>query len=175
MNSGVTFFPAVHPWSKISNTSSLNLTETDTAAWIFSSLPQVQNSSRPASKIMEPGRCCVGLGEPDPSLHHLESQLDFFHKLGYSTAQVQAVQKKFGPNMDTDKVLGELVRIGAGPKAKRGPVTMSVLVPREDIQAPGPTMLLPVTVTSPPNREETNEEEDVLRPIVIDGSNVAMR
>ncbi|XP_067468559.1 ribonuclease ZC3H12A [Thunnus thynnus] len=161
MNADVTFFPAAHPWSKIPNASSLNLT--------------VQNSSCPASKRMEPSGRCVTPDEPDPSLHHLDSQLDFFHKLGYSTAQVQAVQRKYGPNMDTDKVLGELVRIGAGLEATRqGPVTMSVLVPRGDIQALGPTLQLPVTVTSPQSREETSEEEDVLRPIVIDGSNVAM-
>ncbi|XP_076611281.1 endoribonuclease ZC3H12A [Chaetodon auriga] len=119
--------------------------------------------------------------DPDPSLdpQHLEAQLDFFHKLGYSTAQVQAVQQLFGHNMDTDKVLGELVRIGASREAgqgtKRGPVTtMSVLVPRGDVQAAGPTLLLPFPVSSPRSREESGEDEDALRPIVIDGSNVAM-
>ncbi|KAM7384583.1 hypothetical protein PAMA_011781 [Pampus argenteus] len=173
MNADVTFRPAVHPWSKITNTSSLNLTKSDTAAWIFSSLPPVQNSSRLASERMEPGRRGIAPGEPDPSPHQLESQLDFFHKLGYSTAQVEAVQKKFGSSMDTDKVLGELVKIGAGPEAaKQSPVTMSVLVPRGDTQ--DPTLLLPVTITSPQTRDVTCEDEDVLRPIVIDGSNVAM-
>lgn len=110
--------------------------------------------------------------EPDPSLHpqHLEPQLDFFHKLGYSTAQVQSVQKKFGPKIDTDKVLGELVKIGPNPEAKQGLVTtMSVLVPRGDLQAAATTLPLP------PSKEESSEEEDALRPVVIDGSNVAMR
>uniref|UniRef100_A0A3Q4HA11 Zinc finger CCCH-type containing 12A n=1 Tax=Neolamprologus brichardi TaxID=32507 RepID=A0A3Q4HA11_NEOBR len=105
----------------------------------------------------------------------LESKLDFFHKLGYSTAQVQAVQQKFGPNMDTDKVLGELVRIGPVQEANQGPVTtMSVLVPRGETQPSGPTLLLPVAGTSPQSKEETGEEEKTLRPVVIDGSNVAM-
>ncbi|XP_062291384.1 endoribonuclease ZC3H12A [Scomber scombrus] len=122
---------------------------------------------------MEPGGHRVAPDEPDPFLHQLDSQLDFFHKLGYSTAQVQAVQKKYGPTMDTDKVLGELVRIGAGTEvAKQGPVTMSVLVPRGDIRTPSPTLLMPVT--SPQSREEISEDKDALRPIVIDGSNVAM-
>nr|XP_046274548.1 ribonuclease ZC3H12A [Scatophagus argus] len=115
--------------------------------------------------------------EPDPSQdqQHLEAQLDFFHKLGYSTAQVQAVAQQFGPHMDTDKVLGELVRIRAGQKAKHGPVTtMSVLVPRGDIQAAGSTLLVPFTASSPQSKEESAEDEDALRPIVIDGSNVAM-
>jgi len=78
--------------------------------------------------------------------------------------------------MDTDKVLGELVRIGASREGKQGPVTtMSVLVPRGDVQAVGPTLQLPVTVASPQSREENSEDEDALRPVVIDGSNVAMR
>lgn len=117
-------------------------------------------------------------GEPDPSRdpQHLETQLDFFHKLGYSTAQVQAVRQQFGPDMDTDKVLGELVRTGAGPEAKQGPVTtMSVLVSLGAVQAAGPTLLLPSPASSPRSREESSGDEDALRPIVIDGSNVAMR
>lgn len=118
---------------------------------------------------------------PSPDPQNLEAQLDFFHKLGYSTAQVQAVQRKFGPNMDTDKVLGELVRIRASQEAsqeeaKQGPVTtVSVLVPRGDVQAAGPMLLLPFTESSPQSKEESSEDEDALRPVVIDGSNVAMR
>lgn len=124
---------------------------------------------------------------PSPSPQCLEAQLDFFHKLGYSTAQVQAVQQKFGPNTNTDKVLGELVRIRASQEAQQGPgpgqgqgpvTTMSVLVPRGDLQAVGPTLLLPFTASSSPSspqgREESSEDEDALRPVVIDGSNVAM-
>uniref|UniRef100_A0A1A8B2U3 Zinc finger CCCH-type containing 12A n=1 Tax=Nothobranchius furzeri TaxID=105023 RepID=A0A1A8B2U3_NOTFU len=102
----------------------------------------------------------------DPRL--LQAQLDFFHKLGYSTAQVQAIQLKFGT--DTDKVLGELVQLGAGQEVKQGPVTtVSVLKPGG---APAPNLLLPVTH---PESRENPEDGDVLRAVVIDGSNVAMR
>uniref|UniRef100_A0A1A8BVK4 Zinc finger CCCH-type containing 12A n=1 Tax=Nothobranchius kadleci TaxID=1051664 RepID=A0A1A8BVK4_NOTKA len=101
----------------------------------------------------------------DPRL--LQAQLDFFHKLGYSTAQVQAIQLKFGT--DTDKVLGELVQLGAGQEVKQGPVTtVSVLKPGG---APAPNLLLPVTH---PESRENPEDGDVLRAVVIDGSNVAM-
>lgn len=114
--------------------------------------------------------------DPSPDPQHLETQLDFFHKLGYSTVQVQAVKQQFGPNMDTDKVLGELVRIRAGREARQGPVTtMSVPVSRGDVQAAGPTLLLPFTASSPQSRKESGEDENALRPVVIDGSNVAMR
>lgn len=168
MNADVSPFPAVHPWTQTPIASSLNLTPSNTSAWVFPSPLATHDSSR---KIMHPG-------EPDPSPdpHVLEAHLDFFHKLGYSTAQVQAVQQKFGSSMDTDKVLGELVRIGAGREAEQGPVTtMSVLVSRGDTQAAGPTLLLPVSGTSYCSREDSGEEEDALRPVVIDGSNVAMR
>ncbi|XP_071356931.1 LOW QUALITY PROTEIN: ribonuclease ZC3H12A [Trachinotus anak] len=170
MNADVVF-PSVHSWSKVPTTTYLNLTDSDTSAWIFpTSLLPVQNSSRSSSEKMYPSE-----PEPSPDPQHLEAQMDFFHKLGYSTAQVLAVQQKFGPSMDTDKVLGELVRIGASREGKQGPVTtMSVLVPRGDVQAVGPTLQLPVTVASPQSREENSEDEDALRPVVIDGSNVAM-
>ncbi|XP_044028866.1 ribonuclease ZC3H12A isoform X2 [Siniperca chuatsi] len=170
MNAEVIPFPSVHPWTEHPNTTSLNLTYFHTSAWIFPSLLPAANSSGASCERMYPS-------EPDPSPdpQHLEAQLDFFRKLGYSTAQVQAVQQKFGPNMDTDKVLGELVRIGASQEAKQGPVTtMSVLVPRGDLQALDPNLLLPFTVWSPQIREESGEDEDALRPVVIDGSNVAM-
>uniref|UniRef100_UPI003AAF1AD2 endoribonuclease ZC3H12A n=1 Tax=Centroberyx gerrardi TaxID=166262 RepID=UPI003AAF1AD2 len=160
MNADVTLMPTLHPWSKIPKTTHLNLTQPDAAAWT-----PVQSPARPVSESME----------SDPSLdpQHTETQLDFFHKLGYSTAQVRAVLQKFGLNTDTDRVLGELVRIGAGPEAREGPVTtMSVLVSRGDSQAKAPALLLPVT--APQSREEAGEEADALRPIVIDGSNVAM-
>lgn len=112
---------------------------------------------------------------PSADGQRLESQLDFFHKLGYSTAQVQAVQQQLGsPSMDTDKVLGELVKVSHHPFT-----TMSVLVARGDVKVAGPTMQLPVgTAAHPPaagSSEESGEDEDALRPIVIDGSNVAMR
>uniref|UniRef100_A0A3Q2ZGR7 Zinc finger CCCH-type containing 12A n=2 Tax=Kryptolebias marmoratus TaxID=37003 RepID=A0A3Q2ZGR7_KRYMA len=101
--------------------------------------------------------------ELNPAPRPLRAQLDFFQKLGYSTAQIQAAQKKFGT--DTDKVLGELVRVGTGQDSKQGPVTtVSVLVPGGAPQAGGPELQLPVS----------GEDGDALRAVVIDGSNVAM-
>ncbi|XP_031151671.1 ribonuclease ZC3H12A [Sander lucioperca] len=174
MNADVALFTSVHPWSETSNTTRRCLPYSDTSAWILSSLLPAPNSSRPSCE-----RMYASDPDPSPDPQLLEAQLDFFHKLGYSTAQVQAVQQKFGPNMDTDKLLGELVRIRASREASRGaeqgPVTtISVLVPRGDLQLAGPTMLLPFTVSSPPSREESSEDGDALRPVVIDGSNVAM-
>ncbi|XP_028316970.1 endoribonuclease ZC3H12A [Gouania willdenowi] len=108
-------------------------------------------------------------GDPEstPESQLPEAQLDFFHKLGYSTAQVQAVQHTFGT--DTDKMLGQLVLIGASPEFQQGPVTtLSVLRPPGEERTGGSAVVFPVSGQS---REE---DEDILRPIVIDGSNVAM-
>nr|XP_020452949.1 ribonuclease ZC3H12A-like [Monopterus albus]XP_020452951.1 ribonuclease ZC3H12A-like [Monopterus albus] len=117
----------------------------------------------------------LGESDPSPDPQLLEQQLDFFHKLGYSTAQVKAVQKKFGPRMDTDKVLGELMRFSSSQEAKQRPVTtMSVLLSRGDSQTVGPTLLQPVIESSPQSRGESRKDVNALRPIVIDGSNVAM-
>lgn len=114
--------------------------------------------------------------EPTADGQRLETQLDFFHKLGYSTAQVQAVQQQLGSlSVDTNKILGELVKVG-----HQHPVTtVSVLVARGDVQPAGPTMQMPVVTTAQSlvsgTEEEGSEDQDALRPIVIDGSNVAMR
>ncbi|MED6232115.1 hypothetical protein ATANTOWER_021617 [Ataeniobius toweri] len=145
MKADVGLLPATQLWSR---TTTAHL---DVCGW------------GPCEKMLEP--------TPDPQL--LEAQLNFFHKLGFSTAQVQAVQRKFGT--DTDKVLGELVRIGAGREDKQEPVTtVSMLVPRRDSKARAPELLVPVTDSSSLSREDNGEDGDALRAVVIDGSNVAM-
>ncbi|XP_056153819.1 ribonuclease ZC3H12A isoform X2 [Lampris incognitus] len=177
MNTEVSLITALHPvadvfqWSEAAYTNRLNLTETDTAAWL-SNQPLVHKQSCLTSENMEHAGRCSTPEESETSLEALsqETQLDFFRKLGYSTAQVQAVLQKFGLNADTNRVLGELVRIKAAPEVKAAPVTvMSVVVSKEDRPA---NLLLPLKVTQ--SREKATEDEDALRPIVIDGSNVAM-
>uniref|UniRef100_A0A671KFD9 Zinc finger CCCH-type containing 12A n=1 Tax=Sinocyclocheilus anshuiensis TaxID=1608454 RepID=A0A671KFD9_9TELE len=96
--------------------------------------------------------------------------------LGFSQTQVRAAFLKLGLNADTNRVLGELIQT-AGESEEREELTASpVLVSRGDASckvrstqnychnAPA------VSSTS----EELVEDEDALRPIVIDGSNVAM-
>ncbi|KAM4629905.1 endoribonuclease ZC3H12A isoform 2-T3 [Polymixia lowei] len=180
MNAGVCLAPTLHPvagvfpWSEIPDRAHPNLTDTDTAAWI-STRPLVQSPLCPFSKKMEHRgqRSAPEASETSMDSLHGEPQLDFFHKLGYSTAQVQAVLQKFGLNTDTNRVLGELVRTGTSIEVNKGPVTtMSVLVSRGNNTDRAPNLLLPIV--SPPSGEEASEGGDALRPIVIDGSNVAM-
>lgn len=117
--------------------------------------------AEPPEEAGSPGR------EPcDPA--EMQLKVDFFRKLGYSSGEIHVVLQKLGLNADTNTVLGELVKHGpaereggeAPPETKEAP-----LVPRGGAANKSPA--------PPPAPEETESEN--LKPIVIDGSNVAMR
>ncbi|CAB1350841.1 unnamed protein product [Coregonus sp. 'balchen'] len=165
----------VFPWNEFSYTARLSPTEThDTAGWL-SALPAFHNHHPPypICERMHPSGTQSSAPEEsgktatDPG----EAQLDFYRKLGYSPAQVQTVLQKFGLNTDTNRILGELVRTGASPEGMEkevAPTTMSVLMARGET-------LSSLPLTPPPSREDAaSEEGDDLKPIVIDGSNMAM-
>lgn len=95
-----------------------------------------------------------------------QAKVDFALKLGYAEEQIQSVLNKLGPESLINDVLAELVRLGNKGDSE-GQVSLSLLVPR-----------------GPSSREITSSElsleieidsSDNLRPVVIDGSNVAMR
>ncbi|XP_004678864.1 PREDICTED: ribonuclease ZC3H12A [Condylura cristata] len=111
--------------------------------------------------------------EPTPdeaSATELQMKVDFFRKLGYSSAEIHSVLQKLGVQADTNTVLGELVKHGSAAERERqtspDPCPQLPLVPRG-----GGTPKAPTLEPSPP--EEDKEGSD-LRPVVIDGSNVAM-
>ncbi|CAL8396667.1 unnamed protein product [Gadus morhua 'NCC'] len=105
-----------------------------------------------------------------------ENQIDFFRKLGYSAAQVRAVMNKFGA--DTDRVLGELVRTGASPEAHEEETALTrTSSPSSSscVSEPGTRRGSSRDPEGPEFQEEGVESlAEALRPIVIDGSNVAM-
>ncbi|XP_061072191.1 ribonuclease ZC3H12A [Conger conger] len=94
----------------------------------------------------------------DPSEFRL--QVDFFRKLGYSRREVWTVLQKLGLNTDTNTVLGELIRNQGDAEPPADPVP----------HAQRPASLPPTP--PPPDQEPAGDE--ALKPIVIDGSNVAM-
>ncbi|KAK7898303.1 hypothetical protein WMY93_019156 [Mugilogobius chulae] len=108
-----------------------------------------------------------------PPHRHSKAQLERFHKLGYSTEQVQKVLHKFGPSLDTDKLLEKLLKIG---EAEHAAVRMNVPVTQGEMRAERAPAQALVSGQSAQTQalEESREEEDPFRPIVIDGSNVAM-
>ncbi|TKC34770.1 hypothetical protein EI555_004198 [Monodon monoceros] len=95
-----------------------------------------------------------------------QTKMDFALKLGYAEEQIQLVLNKLGPESLINDVLAELVRLGNKGDLE-GQVNLSLLVPR------GPSSR---EVASPElSLEDEIDNSDNLRPVVIDGSNVAMR
>ncbi|XP_011761774.1 endoribonuclease ZC3H12A isoform X2 [Macaca nemestrina] len=100
----------------------------------------------------------------------LQMKVDFFRKLGYSSSEIHSVLQKLGVQADTNTVLGELVKHGTATERERqaspDPCPQLPLVPRGGGTPKAPNL-------EPPLPEEDKEGSD-LRPVVIDGSNVAM-
>lgn len=100
-------------------------------------------------------------------------QVDFFRKLGYSSAEVKAALTKLGLNTDTNSVLGELVRsrtstvpcVSNSDNDERFTSLKDSLLPLS--WTPGPCRITP-------QLGDGKNVDSELRPIVIDGSNVAM-
>lgn len=111
------------------------------------------------------------LAEPDSE--DLQLRVDFFRKLGYSQAEVEAALKKLGLGTDTNSVLGELVQ-------SRISTTGSSSTEGDEKSTGSHDSLLPPSwvqgtsrITAPLGEGRKRDME--LRPIVIDGSNVAIR
>ncbi|XP_049499846.1 probable ribonuclease ZC3H12B [Panthera uncia] len=94
-----------------------------------------------------------------------QAKMDFALKLGYAEAQIQSVLNKLGPESLINDVLAELVRLGNKGDSE-GQASLSLLVPR------GPSSR---EIASPElSLEDEIDNSENLRPVVIDGSNVAM-
>ncbi|KAL4666467.1 hypothetical protein H8959_005156 [Pygathrix nigripes] len=106
----------------------------------------------------------------EASAVELQMKVDFFRKLGYSSTEIHSVLQKLGVQADTNTVLGELVKHGTATERERqaspDPCPQLPLVPRGGGTPKAPNL-------EPPLPEEDKEGSD-LRPVVIDGSNVAM-
>ncbi|XP_034525170.1 probable ribonuclease ZC3H12D isoform X2 [Ailuropoda melanoleuca] len=106
-----------------------------------------------------------------PSWHSMErsSKMEFFQKLGYSQEDVVRVLGKLGEGALVNDVLQELIQTGSRPGAHESSA-VPLLVPRGSC----------ATLDSAQRGPAAELEEDYggpassLRPIVIDGSNVAM-
>lgn len=97
-----------------------------------------------------------------------QSKIDFALKLGYAGDQIQAVLSKLGADALINDILAELVRLGNKAENEGQASTGS---------APGNTTVTAKESASPELSLEDDvvDSSDNLRPIVIDGSNVAMR
>ncbi|XP_061659767.1 probable ribonuclease ZC3H12B isoform X3 [Syngnathoides biaculeatus] len=93
-----------------------------------------------------------------------QSKMDFALKLGYSGEQVEMVLNKLGAAALINDVLAELVRLGNKAESESQPSASLPLSPcAQETVSP-----------EVPVEEEPADPFENLRPIVIDGSNVAM-
>ncbi|XP_028281284.1 endoribonuclease ZC3H12A [Parambassis ranga] len=101
----------------------------------------------------------------------LQLRVDFFRKLGYSSAEVKAALRKLDLSTDTNAVLGELVRsrTSAPPAVSSSDSNERSL---KDSLLPPSWTLGPPRIT--PQLGDGKNTATEFRPIVIDGSNVAM-
>lgn len=98
-----------------------------------------------------------------------QSKMDFALKLGYSAEQVEAVLNKLGAAALINDVLAELVRLGNKVEPENQPCSsMATSISRAPCVKENDSPEVSV-------EEESVDTYDNLRPIVIDGSNVAMR
>ncbi|XP_051470787.1 probable ribonuclease ZC3H12D [Apus apus] len=96
-----------------------------------------------------------------------QSKLDFFCKLGYGKQDICKVLDNLGQEALEDDVLKELIRMGSKPQAldtQAQPSTLKLVARGSCSTTPGSKWL----------GEDDSDSSDHFRPIVIDGSNVAM-
>lgn len=101
--------------------------------------------------------------------------MEFALKLGYTEKLVQAALQKLGPDPGQNELLAELIKLGAtcSPKFTDGPDEADGLLDTEVGTDKGGGSIL--TSTAATNAMATNAISSMdLRPVVIDGSNVAM-
>lgn len=100
------------------------------------------------------------------------SKMEFFQKLGYSREDVVRVLGKLGDGALVNDVLQELIQTGSRPGAQESPAgsTGPLLVPRGSCGVPDSAQ----RGWRPALEEDCGDSASSLRPIVIDGSNVAM-
>ncbi|XP_026145469.1 endoribonuclease ZC3H12A-like [Carassius auratus] len=154
-----------------SHSSDINTTNAWVTAPKSSYSPPVSSSI-----IMDPAQSSPTPDESSEPCSEFQAQLDLFLKLGFSQTQIRATFLKLGLNADTNRVLGELIQAAGESEEREEPTASTVLVSRGDASnkvqsAQNHCHNVPAVSGAP---EELVEDEDALRPIVIDGSNVAM-
>ncbi|XP_033863910.3 probable ribonuclease ZC3H12C isoform X2 [Acipenser ruthenus] len=116
--------------------------------------------------------------KPPDVVREYQTKMEFALKLGYCEEQVQLVLSKLGPEALINDILGELVKLGSMSEADQAlsggssggcgsssSSTSSCISSSSSTESHRPDS---------PSEEELSDDTDNLRPIVLDGSNVAM-
>uniref|UniRef100_A0A7N4PQA5 Zinc finger CCCH-type containing 12D n=1 Tax=Sarcophilus harrisii TaxID=9305 RepID=A0A7N4PQA5_SARHA len=99
-------------------------------------------------------------------------KLEFFRKLGYSREGVVRVLAKLGQGALVNDILQELIQMGSRPQA--GESCGENPAPKLVARGCGGTADLSPRLLGADPEDEVEDPDNHLRPIVIDGSNVAM-
>ncbi|XP_037829721.1 probable ribonuclease ZC3H12C isoform X2 [Kryptolebias marmoratus] len=104
-----------------------------------------------------------------------QAKLDFALKLGYSEETVRLVLSKLGPDTLINDILGELVKLGTKSDSEQ-PVGIltSTSSTSSSASSCGCSDILDGQRSDSPCSSDSVCDQDNLRPIVVDGSNVAM-
>uniref|UniRef100_A0A146XR51 Probable ribonuclease ZC3H12C n=1 Tax=Fundulus heteroclitus TaxID=8078 RepID=A0A146XR51_FUNHE len=103
------------------------------------------------------------------------AKLEFALKLGYSEATVRQVLSKLGPDTLINDILGELVKLGTKSDGEQPAAALtSASSSSSSSSSCGCADVLDGQRSDSPPPSESLCDQDNLRPIVVDGSNVAM-
>lgn len=130
--------------------------------------------------------------DPEETLRAYQNKMEFALKLGYQEDLIRLVLSKLGPEALINDILGELVKLGSKPETEQGSGSSGTSQSRSSSLAPSSSSCSSSgSITSSsgcgfsdsteshqsdsPSQMDSLDDKDNLRPIVIDGSNVAMR
>uniref|UniRef100_A0ABM5G1S5 Probable ribonuclease ZC3H12D isoform X1 n=2 Tax=Pogona vitticeps TaxID=103695 RepID=A0ABM5G1S5_9SAUR len=108
------------------------------------------------------------LSFPASEMEAQQNKLEFFHKLGYGKNEVCKVLEKLGQEASENDLLQELIRMASRPQECENwpqPFHLNTIVRGSCRESP---------FSHPFTEEEACDPTSNLRPIVIDGSNIAM-
>ncbi|XP_074520839.1 putative ribonuclease ZC3H12C [Halichoeres trimaculatus] len=111
----------------------------------------------------------------EPGGKEYQAKLEFALKLGYSEETVRLVLSKLGPDTLINDILGELVKLGTKSDSEQPTASLaSTSSSSSSSSSCGCSDLLDSQRSDSPCPSESACDQDNLRPIVVDGSNVAM-
>ncbi|TNN56479.1 putative ribonuclease ZC3H12C [Liparis tanakae] len=111
---------------------------------------------------------------PDAGGKEYRAKLDFALKLGYPEETVRLVLSKLGPAPLINDILGELVKLGTRADGEQPAGPLASASSSSSSSSCGCSDLLDGQRSDSPCAPDALSDQDNLRPVVLDGSNVAM-
>lgn len=116
--------------------------------------------------------------KPEAGGKEYQTKLDFALKLGYSEETVRLVLSKLGPDTLINDILGELVKLGTKPEGEQPAGSLASAASSASSSSSsscGCSDAPEAQRSDSPCPSDSLCDQDNLRPVVVDGSNVAMR